>query len=55
MIRVIKKDGTLEDFNINKVVSAINKSAYRALVKFTDDEINSICHYVEQKHTTYFF
>mgnify|MGYP004506462183 FL=1 len=49
MIRVIKKDGTLEDFNINKVVSAINKSAYRALVKFTDDEINSICHYVEQR------
>ena len=49
MIQVIKKDGTLEDFNINKVVSAISKSAYRALVKFTDEEINNICNYVEKR------
>ena len=32
MIRVVKKDGTKEDFNIQKVVTAVNKSAYRALV-----------------------
>lgn len=49
MIKIIKKDGTLEDFNINKVVVAINKSAYRALVKFTDEEINDICKYVEKR------
>ena len=49
MIQVIKKDGTIEDFNINKVVSAISKSAYRALVKFTDEEINNICNYVEKR------
>ena len=36
MIRVIKKDGTKEDFNVQKVVVAVNKSAYRALIKFTD-------------------
>ena len=33
MIRVIKKDGTKEDFNVQKVVVAVNKSAYRALIK----------------------
>ena len=44
---VIKKDGTHEAWNIQKVVTAINKSAYRALVKFTDEELEYICKYVE--------
>ena len=35
MIKVIKKDGTKEEFNVQKVVVAVNKSAYRALVTFT--------------------
>ena len=49
MIRVIKKDGTKEDFNVQKVVVAVNKSAYRALVKFTDEELKFICQFVEEK------
>ncbi len=49
MIKVIKKDGTKEDFNVQKVVVAVNKSAYRALVKFTDAELNFICQFVEEK------
>ena len=28
---VIKKDGSLEDFDVQKVIDAIEKSAYRAL------------------------
>ena len=32
MIKVIKKDGTKEEFNVQKVIVAVNKSAYRALV-----------------------
>lgn len=28
MIKVIKKDGTKEEFNVQKVVVAVNKSAY---------------------------
>ena len=36
---VIKKDGTREDFNVEKVVNAVNKSAARILYKFTDEEI----------------
>lgn len=49
MVKVIKKDGTKEEFNVQKVVVAVNKSAYRALVKFTDEELNFICHFVEEK------
>ena len=48
-IRVIKKDGTKEEFNIEKVVIAVNKSAYRALITFTEKEIGFICQFVEEK------
>ncbi len=47
--KVIKKDGTKEEFNVQKVVVAVNKSAYRALVKFTDEELKFICQFVEEK------
>ena len=46
---VIKKDGTREEFNVEKVVVAVNKSAYRALVKFTQEELDFICQFVEEK------
>ncbi len=48
-VKVIKKDGTKEDFNVQKVVVAVNKSAYRALIKFTEEEIGFICKFVEEK------
>lgn len=47
MIKIIKKDGTLEDYNLQKVVNAVNKSAYRALVNFTQEEIDKICKIVD--------
>ncbi len=47
--KVIKKDGTKEEFNVQKVVIAVNKSAYRALIKFTDEELRFICQFVEEK------
>ena len=40
---VIKKDGSKEIFNVQKVITAVGKSAYRALTKFTDDEKRKIC------------
>lgn len=46
---VIKKDNTHEPWNIQKVVVAVNKSAYRALVKFTQKELDFLCNYVEEK------
>ena len=48
MLKVIKKDGTLENYNVQKVVVAVKKSAYRALVDFTEDEINRICYIVDK-------
>lgn len=49
MVKVIKKDGTSEDFNVQKVVVAVNKSAYRALIQFTEAELEFICKFVEEK------
>ena len=49
MVKVIKKDGTSEEFNVQKVVVAVNKSAYRALIQFTDAELEFICKFVEEK------
>ena len=48
-IKVIKKDGTREDFNVQKVVVAVNKSAERAMIKFSQAELNFICQFVEEK------
>ena len=38
MIYVIKKDGTREEFNSQKIVAAVNKSAARILYTFSDKE-----------------
>ena len=45
-VKVIKKDGSLEKFNVQKVIDAVGKSAYRALTKFSEDEKKHICEYV---------
>lgn len=48
-IKVVKKDGTEEEFNVQKVVVAVNKSANRAMIKFSQAEITFICQFVEEK------
>lgn len=48
-IMVVKKDGSTEEFNVQKVINAVGKSAYRALTKFTEEEKDSICKYVIEK------
>ena len=48
-VKVIKKDGSREVFNVQKVIDAVGKSAYRALTKFTDEEKQHICKYVVDK------
>ena len=48
-IKGIKKDGTREDFNVQKVVVAVNKSANRAMITFSKAETNFICQFVEEK------
>ena len=47
MLKIVKKDGTLEDYNLQKVVNAVKKSAYRALVDFTQEELDKICNIVD--------
>lgn len=49
MIKVVKKDNTLEEFNVQKVVNAVNKSAARAMITFSKEELDFICKYVEEK------
>ncbi len=48
-VYVIKKDGSKEAFNVQKVINAVGKSAYRALTKFTEEEQRHICQYVVEK------
>ena len=41
-IVIIKKDGTIEAFNPEKIKKAVSKSAARVLVKFTDEDLENI-------------
>ena len=47
-INIVKKDGTLEAYDITKVVTAIKKSAARMLIDLTSEEINQICNIVNK-------
>ena len=40
---VIKKDGTKEKFNLQKVVNAVKKSAGRVLIDFSQEQLDKIC------------
>ena len=42
---IIKKDGTREEFNVDKIIAAVNKSAARILYEFSTDEIAFICQF----------
>lgn len=46
---VIKKDGTREEFNVQKIIVAVNKSAARILYKFTDEELQFLCDFAKDK------
>lgn len=46
---VIKKDGTQEEFNVNKIRAAVNKSAERILYEFTEEEIEFICNFARKR------
>lgn len=48
-VKVIKKDGSTEEFNVQKVINAVGKSAYRALTKFSEEEKKKICQFVIEK------
>lgn len=51
-MQVIKKDGTLEEYNEQKIINAINKSANRALYNFTPKDYEQICNTVFEEINT---
>lgn len=42
-MKVIKKDGTLEEYNEQKIISAVNKSAKRAMLTLSNENYKLIC------------
>lgn len=45
-MNVIKRDGTLEEYNDQKIIDACNKAARRALVDLKDEDYQAICNAV---------
>ena len=48
-MQIIKKDGTLEEYNEQKIINAVNKSARRAMVDLTEKDYQIICNAVWEK------
>lgn len=48
-MKVIKKDGTLEQYNEQKIINACNKAAKRAMVNLSDKDYEIICNEVWNK------
>ena len=45
-IKIVKKDGTLEEYDVQKVINAVKKSAGRMLVELSEEDIKNICEHV---------
>ena len=48
-IKVVKKDNSKVQFDVNKVVAAVKKSAYRVMVTLSKEDIAYICQSVEEQ------
>ena len=48
-MNIIKKDGTLEEYNEQKIINACNKAAKRAMIELTNDDYTAICSAVWEK------
>ena len=46
---VVKKDGTKEEFDVQKIIRAVNKSASRIMYKFTQEEVDFICNFAQER------
>lgn len=47
MLQILKKDNTLENWNEQKIVNAVNKAASRVMINLTNEDYESICEQVE--------
>ena len=48
MLKVSKKDNTVEDWNNQKIINAVNKAASRVMVNLTEEDFINICDNVEE-------
>lgn len=42
-MKVIKKDNTIEEYNEQKIINAVNKAAERAMISLTNEDYQQIC------------
>ncbi len=49
LTKVVKKDGTLEDFDEGKIIKAISKSANRVMYCFDEEDYKNICNIIKQE------
>ena len=47
-VSIVKKDGTKEQFNVQKVVEAVKKSATRMMISFGEEDLKRICDFVNK-------
>lgn len=47
-MKVIKKDGSIEPFNPNKIIEAINKATRRCMTSISMDKLNNILEVIEE-------
>jgi anaerobic ribonucleoside-triphosphate reductase len=48
-LQIIKKDGTLENYDEQKIINACNKAARRAMIELSDQDYQIICNAVYDK------
>ena len=48
-MQIIKKDGTLENYDEQKIINACNKAARRAMMELSDEDYQIICNAVWDK------
>lgn len=48
-MRIIKRNGSEEDFNIEKIINAVKKQTVREHKFLTDEQIEDVADYVEYK------
>lgn len=46
---VVKKDGTKEEFDVQKIIRAVNKSASRIMYEFSEEEVQFICEFALER------
>ena len=53
MMKIMKKDGSHESFNEEKIIKAVKKSAERVMIQLTENQLALICKNVKDLCTTY--